>query len=151
MSFWYFDAISDLDRCIRSVAVWEKDYAPLYAQWFADTTQNSVISQVCRYLLSNGIHRIDVAEFAVVWHSFAVMLGRDKTAFLPHHFQSAAKARYGTSTVTDEQGQRIRIAKTRYPPYVLSDDRQFLDLNPIVAKAVQYVAEERGMQSFTFE
>jgi len=150
MSFWYFDANSALDRCIRSVAVWEKDYAPLYAQWVADTTQNSVISQGCRYLLRNGIHRIDVAKFAVVWQSFAVMLGRDKTAFLPHHFQSAAKARYGPSTVTDEQGQRIRIAKTRYPPYVLSDDRQFLDLNPIVAKAVQYVAEERGMQSMSF-
>lgn len=147
----FLDAISDIDRCIRAVAVWEGDYAPLYAQWFADLAQESVVSQVSRYLLSKGIHRIDRDTFAVVWNFFAVMSGRTKTTFLPHHFEITAKARYGTSSTTDDQGRRIRIAKTQYPPYVLSDDRQFLDLNPIVAKAVQYVAEERGMQSMAFE
>ena len=137
--------LADLERCIRAVAVWQGDNADLYVQWFADPTKQSVIAQVCRSLVGAGVHRIHQADFAALWERAAVLSGRPKTTFLPHHFKANAAARYGTSVVRDGDGRMTRRTTTEYPPYILND--RFLDLNPIVAQAVRYVVEERRLKN----
>lgn len=131
----------DLERCIRSVAVWQKDDVASYVRWFADSTANSIVARVCQSLLAQGVQSCDCATFAAEWEWAALALGKPQSVFLPHHFKTAARNRYGTSGRVNAAGQRVRVAKTAYPPFVLADG--FLSLNPVVREAVRLVAEER--------
>jgi len=131
----------DLERCIRSVAAWNGDDASSYVRWFADESERSIVALVCRSLLAQGVQRLDCATFAAEWERAALALGRS-SVFLPHHFKTDARHRYGTSMRVDAEGRRVRVVKTAYPPFVL-EAGVGLRLNPVVMEAVRFVAEER--------
>ena len=128
----------DLDRCIRSVAAWNGDDAVSYVRWFADSTANSIVARVCGSLLAQGVQRIDRVTFAAEWERAAWTLGK-RSVFMPHHFKTNAKHRYGSGGRADAEGHRP--GQTAYPPFVL--DGGVLTLNPVVREAVRLLAEER--------
>jgi len=137
--------LTALERNIRSAAAWEGDDAASYVRWFADPQQQSLVAQVGRTLLGEGVSEIDRADFAALWERTAILSGRAKTTFLPHHFKLQAKARYGHRTFVDECGHKQYRYVTQYPPLVLSDNGRTLRLNPIVAKAVDSLVAELGL------
>lgn len=127
-------SFSSLAALIEYVAESLGEPAKPYIRWFCEPTAKALVRKVCTSLVAKGLYVVSVADMEREWYA----AGGVKRLQL-QHFDVASVSRYGGNIQTRGlHNERVYAPPTtRFPPFILSIDREWLVLNPIVAEALR--------------
>jgi len=123
-----------LSTLIEYVAESQGEPAKPYIRWFCEPNAKALIRKVCASLVAKGLFVVSVADMEREWYAAG---GVNRLQL--QHFAMDCVSRYGGNIQTrGMRNERVYAPPTtRFPPYILSKEREWLILNPIVAEALR--------------